>query len=205
MPAPHTDAAEPPTGMWTMDGARPDPHRPPPMPAPLVERLAEAEHAATPLLLAAQLGLALRPVSMRAYLARDNLALHIAASKGDLGVVKVLMNSTSGNVNLSPVDAANLVPLHLACHSGHTLVAQTLLGANVDASLLQLALLVASSCGRYPLDIETGPPGASSSYLGIVTALLDAKADPTISGPLQAAGVAGDIAVVSELVQRGGN
>lgn len=227
MPAPHYSSPEPPVGQWTLDGHRPVPNTPAPVPAPSLERLSEAGQAATPLLLAAQLGLA--NVAQLLLESQANVdarlpsskrsALHIACAIGDVGVLRVLLGVDGGAFDFCPRDAVGLTPLHLACQAGHTLIVQALLEARPSLIPEALAdpldgtevppspLVLAAGCGQVPLHVEPSPPGAPPSYLAVVRMLLEAKADPTCgpetAGALHAAARAGMVAIIEELTRLG--
>lgn len=227
MPAPHYSSPEPPVGQWTLDGHRPVPNTPAPVPAPSLERLAEAGQAATPLLLSAQLGLAtIVQVLVEAHANVDarmpsskRSALHIACAIGDVGVLRVLLGINGGAVDLCPRDAVGLTPLHLACQAGHTLIVQALLETRPTLVFEALEdpgdgtapppspLVLAAGCGQVPLHVEPSPPGAPPSYLAVVRLLLEANMEPfctpETAGALHAAARAGMVAVIEELTRVG--
>lgn len=134
--------------------------------------------AATPLLLAAQLGLGnvvSRLLELGAALAAlpstGHTALHLAAIQGDLGVLRALKAHSS---ELEVRDNKGLTALHLACHVGHLKVVQELMDAGASVDLIPSPLDLASSCGSQGID-GLGPPGSPAAYLDIVKLLLEAK------------------------------
>eukprot|EP00435_Cladocopium_sp_Y103_P038677 s254_g10.t1 len=209
MPAPHEETAEPPVGQWTIDHARHEGDGMVQMPPPKVEWIARAGQAATPLLLAAQLGLGgvvEKLLQLKADLgarlpSTGQTALHLAAALGDLGVLRVLKEV---GADVHATDMAGYTALHLACHAGHVKVVQELLEARalVDTDSANSPLELAAGCGTHAVEGKTGPPGSAAAYSDIVNLLLDAKCALTPAAMDAAAG-SGASAVVNQLAQHG--
>lgn len=197
-PAPHRALPEPPTGKWTLDGTRPLPQV---QQAPEVQRLAEAGRATTPLLLAAQLGLApLMQLLLNAgaeYKARipcsGRTALHVAAAVGDMGVLKVLLGRGAAGdeerLLLTERDALGLTALQVACRAGHGLLVRELLAASANpfveegTPIENSALVLAASCGRSHIagasEGDEEPTARQEAYKEVVAALLGAMLQRT--------------------------
>ncbi|CAK9086859.1 Ankyrin-2 (ANK-2) (Ankyrin-B) (Brain ankyrin) [Durusdinium trenchii] len=182
MPAPHEETAEPPMGQWTTDGTRREADNIVPMPPPKVEWISRAGQAATPLLLAAQLGLGgvvEKLLQLKADLharlpSTGQTALHLTVALGDLGVLRVLK---AVGAELQAMDLTGNTALHLACHAGHVKVVQELLEAGpfVDTGPVPSPLELAAGCGSHSIEGNTGPPGSTAAYGDIVKMLLEAK------------------------------
>ncbi|CAE6921125.1 kidins220b [Symbiodinium sp. KB8] len=208
-PAPHEDLTEPPTGQWTLSGGRRE-DGPSPPPAPIIQWIARAGQAATPLLLATQLGLGgvvERLLESKADLNAEmpgtkQVPVHIAAMVGELGVVRALIQATA---NLALPDAAGFTPLALASHAGHPKAVQELLEAAAmpePSGEVPSPVVLAAGCGSYVMEGRAGPPAGTAAYCDIVKLLLDAKGDASTAA-LEAAAVAGASAVLAELARRG--
>ncbi|CAK9086930.1 Ankyrin-2 (ANK-2) (Ankyrin-B) (Brain ankyrin) (Non-erythroid ankyrin) [Durusdinium trenchii] len=211
MPAPHEETAEPPMGQWTTDGTRREADNIVPMPPPKVEWISRAGQAATPLLLAAQLGLGgvvEKLLQLKADLharlpSTGQTALHLTVALGDLGVLRVLK---AVGAELQAMDLTGNTALHLACHAGHVKVVQELLEAGpfVDTGPVPSPLELAAGCGSHSIEGNTGPPGSTAAYGDIVKMLLEAKCTLTCAA-LEASAGAGAVGIVEELIQRGGD
>ncbi|CAE7622575.1 HCc2 [Symbiodinium sp. CCMP2456] len=181
-PAPHEDLTEPPTGQWTLSGGRRE-DGPSPPPAPIIQWIARAGQAATPLLLATQLGLGgvvERLLESKADLNAEmpgtkQVPVHIAAMVGELGVIRALIQAKA---NLALPDAAGFTPLALASHAGHPKAVQELLDAAAmpePPGEVPSPVVLAAGCGSYVMEGRAGPPAGAAAYCDIVKLLLDAK------------------------------
>lgn len=208
-PAPHEDLTEPPTGQWTLSGGRRE-DGPSPPPAPIIQWIARAGQAATPLLLATQLGLGgvvERLLELKADLNAEmpgtkQVPVHVAAMVGELGVIRALIQASA---NLALPDAAGFTPLSLASHAGHPKAVQELLEAAAmpePPGEVPSPMVLAAGCGSYVMEGRAGPPAGMAAYCDIVKLLLDAKGDASTAAQ-EAAAVAGASAVLMELAQRG--
>ncbi len=121
-----------------------------------------------------------------------NTALHLAASSGEVDIVRILLN---GGVNPNLVSFSGSTPLSLACVSGDDEVVELLLAAGADPNLF-------------------GGNASSALYLvapypDLVERLLEVGADPSYVHPLNglsvlhAAARAGNDESIALLVERG--
>lgn len=62
--------------------------------------------------------------------ARGQTPLHIAAQKGDISIVRLLLDSKTVNVNAQ--DSSGATPLHLASENGHIEVVKLLVAHNAQ-------------------------------------------------------------------------
>eukprot|EP00439_Symbiodinium_sp_Y106_P013066 s4415_g1.t3 len=187
----------------------------------------QCANAATPLLLATQLGLGgvvERLLELKADLNAEmpgtkQVPVHVAAMVGELGVIRALIQASA---NLALPDAAGFTPLSLASHAGHPKAVQELACLNLSSASVQILLqelleaaampeppgevpspmVLAAGCGSYVMEGRAGPPAGMAAYCDIVKLLLDAKGDASTAAQ-EAAAVAGASAVLMELAQRG--
>ncbi|KAG2452708.1 hypothetical protein HYH02_002940 [Chlamydomonas schloesseri] len=104
----------------------------------------------------------------------DETALHIAARKGCLGVVQLLLKE-GANPNLAAANGAARkgdTPLHMAAREGHTAVVEAILKA---PGVARVKMDAANQKGRTPMHLA-----AARGHAAIVELLLKAGADPAV-------------------------